>query len=416
MKQFKLSRRIGALLLCALLLGTACLTSCAHDSTNPPENSRLPLDTLAPDALPTDTASPETEPAGDAQTEETQAVISADAKVSLPASSAMFSLPLAARLLEFCADNTAAATAKSMEAAGFTVLTQKNFDKADLDPSHTCAFTIGQGTVLQGNTARTALLVVIRGTHAGEWFSNFDFAPSHSDDALFAENFLYAAENVLTEVTAALKQIKDPLIIVCGHSRGAACANLLGVLLNTLRSPGDIYVYTYATPTTVRGVAAKPTYYNIFNLINPGDLVTMVPLEAWGYRRAGVDIILPGDTSLEMQLRAVLPALLAIAPNISSYYNIRHSLTHAGEGEDGLTVSEAMQLLCTFLLSADSNMSAENANPLAILSAVSAESDLYPFVALIEKVIEGGGSAGWKIAAQHFPSTYAHLIAAMEQK
>lgn len=45
--------------------------------------------------------------------------------------------------------------------------------------------------------------------------------------------------------------------------------------------------------------AAEEGYENIFNIVNETDLVTQVPLSAWGYRRYGVDKPLPtGDAAL----------------------------------------------------------------------------------------------------------------------
>ena len=81
---------------------------------------------------------------------------------------------------------------------------------------------------------------MIRGTNDGEWYSNFDFAPSHSADAVFAENFLFAAQNVFLSLDEILKGEENPLLLVAGHSRGAACANLLGVLLDAAYDPANV--------------------------------------------------------------------------------------------------------------------------------------------------------------------------------
>ena len=45
---------------------------------------------------------------------------------------------------------------------------------------------------------------------------------------------------------------------------------------------------------------------NIFNVLNPSDVVTMLPLESWGYRRYGRDVWLPqmGDDAATDEMRS----------------------------------------------------------------------------------------------------------------
>lgn len=96
---------------------------------------------------------------------------------------------------------------------------------------------------------------------------------------------------------------------ITGYSRGAAIANVATALLdraiyeNKLEeylgkikceiSHDDIYAYTMATPQGA-SVDQNPSprseiYNNIFNLINPNDIVTQIPLSQWGFTRYGVD-------------------------------------------------------------------------------------------------------------------------------
>ena len=110
----------------------------------------------------------------------------------------------------------------------------------------------------------------------------------------------------------ALNGITDPIILVTGHSLGAAIANLLAAKLNSetvvyepslieetdietdnteeTLIPGskNIYAYTFATPnvidTSVNG-EEQLKYNNIFNILNTNDVVPCVPrtidLENW---------------------------------------------------------------------------------------------------------------------------------------
>ena len=77
--------------------------------------------------------------------------------------------------------------------AGFTVVKQGNFDKADDDISHTCAYTLAKRTISIGGVNRMLYVIAVRGTYVGDLYSTFAFPPSHSDHGTFAENSLFAA-------------------------------------------------------------------------------------------------------------------------------------------------------------------------------------------------------------------------------
>ncbi len=328
--------------------------------------------------------------------------------VTLPDSSQTFSATLADQLLVLSSGGTAQGTEALFKAAGFTVILHKNYDKDINDPAHTCAYTVGTGTVTYGGVERTAVLTAIRGTTAGEWYSNVDPAPSRDPDTAFAENFLLAAQDVYESLQEILAGIQNPLILVTGHSRGAACANLLGVLLNAKWDIGDTFVYTFATPTTIRkdvGVDCS----NIFNIINPCDTVTMMPLPSMGYYRAGQDIILPGDETVIAMLNSYMESLAVVAPSISSYYNDRHSLTSAGLSENGMTVYEVMLSMAKMLVSMSVGGNVEV--DLRLLT-ISKQSDLYPLMTLFTGMGSGEQGVTDFIGTSHMPLTYRQLMAA----
>ena len=55
-----------------------------------------------------------------------------------------------------------------------------------------------------------------------------------------------------------------------------------------------VFAYTFASPRTTLNTRSNDARYgNIFNIVNPADMVTSVPLESWGYVRYGVDKPLP---------------------------------------------------------------------------------------------------------------------------
>lgn len=97
-------------------------------------------------------------------------------------------------------------------------------------------------------------------------------------------------------------------ILITGHSRGAAVANLLGAKIddNSLKNSNfsvsisnkDVFVYTFATPnTTSIKERDDQKYNNIYNIVNPEDFVTKVMPSKWGYGRYGKSYVLPSKST-----------------------------------------------------------------------------------------------------------------------
>ena len=335
------------------------------------------------------------------------AAAQAQQELSLPEDSAVFSPELAAQTLTLVGGD-ASSVSQALSAYGLTVVCEANYDKSPEDPSHTCAYTVAQGAISYQGEDRTLLVVAVRGTVAGEWYSNFNFAPSHRDETQFAESFLMAAQDVYLGLQPLFARVENPLVLVTGHSRGAACANLLSLFLNAAFGPQNVFVYTSATPTTVRGDMAKTDSPNVFNLINPADLVPLMPLPGWGYTRLGQDIVLPGDPALSEELRQTADALCTLSPTISSYYETRHSLTGPGESEDGLTVYELMLRVADSLI----GLSAGAAEPAGTLPPIADTSDLASLAQKLASASEEDGERSRLIFHQHMPDLYARLLAA----
>ena len=326
---------------------------------------------------------------------------------------------LALQLLALNCGYTAEDTQTLYRSAGLNVLSQSHYDKEEEDPSHTCAFTIGEGIVRQNVLfTKKALVVTIRGTAAGEWYSNFDFCPSRSDEAVFAENFLFCAEDVFLALKDYLDREEDPLVLITGYSRGAACADLLGLLTNEYIGPDRVHVYAFACPAVVRNEAELPACPNIFNYINPCDMVPRLPLSQWGFGRIGQDILLRcADENLRDTLDRYSETLYEAAPSIRSYYNDRHSLTAPGLSEDGITSFESMLMLCRYLVSSAPDLLSETAdngnNPDDDLSSAFnalENSDLYPLAQIGNELSSDRFVLGKTILHQHLPDIYAELI------
>lgn len=388
------------------------------DAPTEPEPDTLP----APDTQPVTETEPltdvpvgpvDTQPETVAETEDPMAdyLLEPVDHVSLPESSSTLSYELAGQLLTLCSNSSLEMTKAYCRAAGFdTFLADRHYDKDPTDTSHTSGFLIASQRMTYNGEEREVLLVVVRGTYAGEWYSNFDFAPSMNPDTSYAENFKAAAEDVYTVLGDMLEATQDPVVLVCGHSRGAAVANLLGGILNEKHDPADVFVYTFATPGTVRGDGADADATNIFNFINPLDIVTELPLKAWGYTHLGQDIILPlGDRPLD-RMNAAKEIMSTLAPDIRAYYEDKHSLTEAGLSEDGMTSKEFMGILAKMLI----GMSTGEMNIDYTLFMVREESDFRPFVDLLLGIMQGGEDGVASVFGQHLPKTYQILIQMQE--
>jgi len=378
------------------------------EPTTTPEPTAVPKE--APTAEPAPSPEPEPAPAAESAAESEApgdepsllAVLSDPTQLPLPDSSSEYSLPLAIAALTLCTGHGQDAERRLLEGAGFTVLKQVNFDKPDTDTGHTCAWSLGKKTVTLAGQTRTLLITAIRGTNAGEWISNFDFVPSREEDTLYAENFLACARDVLAGLEEPMAEEEDPLLLICGHSRGAACANLLGLLLDESQGPEGVYVYTFATPGTARGEALEADCPNVFNLLNPCDLVTLVPPASLGFGRVGQDVLLSNTLSEVQAANAAADTLSALAPSITDYYNVRHALNGPGLSDSGLT---AFEFLC-----AVSGALGSGSGDLSLLSALSSDSDFAPVAAMLAG--EGAESRTYAAAMQHMPATYLALLLA----
>ena len=84
----------------------------------------------------------------------------------------------------------------------------------------------------------------------------------------------------------------DDKVWICGHSRGAAAANILGgdLLLGSAAdgkfSEENIYCFCFACPNVSKG--SMSAYNHVKNYLFDADVVPRLPLRSWGYTRYGV--------------------------------------------------------------------------------------------------------------------------------
>ena len=157
------------------------------------------------------------------------------------------------------------------------------------------------------------IAVIVRGTPGnGEWLSNLNVADTlKGSDTETHEGFALAASKVLEAfkdyVGDSDIDLDKARVLITGHSRGASVSNILGAELNDGNgnvngslSPDRVYTYTFESPTTTLSSSRKnPSYGNIFNIVNPEDVITRVPLCEWGYGRYGRDLVLPSRSNTD---------------------------------------------------------------------------------------------------------------------
>lgn len=317
----------------------------------------------------------------------------------LPKNSGDMSKDLAIELLRACTGGSEDNSKALAEEYGFTPLFTKNYDKAYSDRSHNCAFAVSKA---EGRN-RNYYLITIRGTNGGEWYSNVDIAPSRSNDTQYAENFMLCAQDAYLSVKDTFDKDEGCVVIVCGHSRGAAAANLLGVLLDEAYDRANIYVYTFATPATVRGEAAKKEYNNIFNFINENDIVTHLPPEEYGFSRAGKDIILASASS-DNKLVGFVSAMFDYAPDIESYYRSKYALNAPGLSDMGVSVYDIMTMLAGVL--------ADGSTGITKLQEITPQSDLFKGITALTGLV---GGLPDNMGVEHMPSVYGKLIEKLDK-
>lgn len=342
--------------------------------------------------------------------------------IDLPEKSTDISFELAKEALTLCTGHSKSGQAEMMLNSGFEIVLQKGYDKKNEDTSHTCAFTVGKKLVDYYGQARTLFVVAIRGTNAGEWVSNFDFARESMNGNVYAENFLQSGEAVYLNLIPLLTDYPDALILVCGHSRGAAAANMLGMTLDDVLGKDNVYVYTFATPTTYRGNDGITGYENIFNFINPADVVPHLPLEGWGYGRIGIDLVLPNEPESIERIESAMAEFAETSPTIRQYYQQKHSLIGAddeNDNENSFTTYQIMLAMASSMtgIRYDENGGRNMADMYAIMdgSATGSESKYAGLFNRLDKVIGRDGSWGMDIFGQHMPMAYTALIDAYAQ-
>ncbi len=163
------------------------------------------------------------------------------------------------------------------------------------------AFSLAKKRLPSG---RDLIFVLIRGTPGNEeeWLSNINIwnallRDKNAKEKDYHEGFFRAVSQIMEALTnyagARNLDLKKSSLLITGHSRGAAAANLLSALLadKEMVSTDRVFTYTFAAPNvTTRQDAHDERYNFIFNIVNGEDIVPSVPPyeKKWHFTKFGI--------------------------------------------------------------------------------------------------------------------------------
>ena len=180
-------------------------------------------------------------------------------------------------------------------AMGFTPLRYVHYDAPMDDEEDKAAFSFAEKRLKLGGKDTVLLALVIRGgNYGGEWVSN-----GNVGGGMNHAGFDAAAKEIVKETETLLKSYPKDLTVklwATGYSRSAGILNLVAAALDKSIAEGKsrlkkdgLFAYAFAVPANTKDPdAGSAMYSNIFNIINPVDVILLVPFDAWGFRRCGV--------------------------------------------------------------------------------------------------------------------------------
>ena len=181
-------------------------------------------------------------------------------------------------------------------AIGFQPLRYFHYDAPLDDEEDKAAFSFAEKRLKLGGKDTVLLVLVIRGgNYGGEWVSNGNVV----GDGLNHAGFDAAAKEIVKEAEKLLKSYPKDVAVklwATGYSRSAGILNLVAAALDQSIVAGKsrlqkdgLFAYAFAVPANTKDPdAGGAMYSNIFNVINPVDVILLVPFDAWGFRRYGV--------------------------------------------------------------------------------------------------------------------------------
>lgn len=244
-----------------------------------------------------------------------------------------------------------------------------NYD-ADSDPDN-AAFAIMNRKNLDGSIDE---IVVIRGTYREEWSGNVELTgKSYDPDIKTHDNYTKAKDSIRPLIYAYYnkfcKNYDKVNLIITGHSRGAAVANLYAKAeIDSMNSEtktddtpvfSNVTAYTFACPNvsivTEENTESKmASYKSIYNFWFESDIVPFVPLsspkEGWGYWKygrcyvmniAGFDEFSNGEKTINYNINSEFESAFSQWKSVDDYYNKQFVTTVYDRDTDEITYEYA---------------------------------------------------------------------------
>lgn len=290
------------------------------------------------------------------------------------------------------------------------------------------------------------LIVAIRGTYNDEWQGNIQITgENYNSEEVLHNNFNKAKDSIKDHIVeyyntyCANSNYDTVNLIITGHSRGAAVANLYAKEATDVMNAktgvdipvfDNVTAYTFACPNVVKipsddtcdtKVAELSNYDNIYNFWFDTDIVPTVPLtnpaEGWNYWKYGkcftMDIAdytefsspilsnIYAPNRLNKNIKSEMNTAFSQWPTVSDYYNKQLVVM---DGSSGTLVPSYFTTLYNFLYSATYLMtSSKKILGFGIISTLKNTPDLRP---LFSFAISNFGT----IKESHHYDTYYETI------
>ena len=177
---------------------------------------------------------------------------------------------------------------------GFKPLRYYHYDAPYTDESDKAAFSLAEKKLTLDGRDCVILAVTVRGGNYGaEWVSN-----GNVGDGPALEAFDTASKEIVREVEKQISTYAKGVTVklwINGYSRGGGIANLAAGALDKAIAAGesrlkrdDLFCYNFAVPLCTKDAEANgAAFSNIFNIINPVDVIMIAPFRGWGFKRYG---------------------------------------------------------------------------------------------------------------------------------
>lgn len=157
-------------------------------------------------------------------------------------------------------------------------------------PSKTTSpFVIASKKVKHNGVEKNLIYIIIQGSNTKEaWQGNMMMSGDTYKNLDYHYTFKTVADNIEEKLNEYMNEnrIDKSLVVITGHSRGAAAGNLLAKSLTGKTKYEKVYAYLFATPNTTK--SPDTSLKNIINICNELDFVTYMPFSAkWGFKKHG---------------------------------------------------------------------------------------------------------------------------------